>query len=367
MALPVVLRLAAGVGLVLGLAALGISAGLGDLHLQLMLLAVVLSAALLFGTVAGVVGATAGFAALVWRGLEDTGEGWSLGLPALLDAFLWFALAKLTAALVAAPRRLVARLAEAREEAEAEARRRALLLGEMSHRVMNDLQRLAGLLQSQARTEPAAAEPLRAAASRVQVLGRLQHRLSTRGAGAEADSRPYIEAVVEDLRAGLAGSPVALTVSAESHPLPLAAAGDLGLALNELVTNALKHAFPGGRAGTVRVAFRREAESGLYALAVADNGAGFRATGGGGGLGGAAEPGGHGGGFGSRLVRALAAQLGGRVEASSGQVGGSVVTLRFPPPVADAVGVDDGDWTEAEVPAPPHADAAWRRATGAKG
>jgi two-component sensor histidine kinase len=47
-----------------------------------------------------------------------------------------------------------------------------------------------------------------------------------------------------------------------------------GLVLNELVSNALKHAFPGGRRGKISIAFHRR-EKGPYVLRVKDNGAGF--------------------------------------------------------------------------------------------
>ncbi len=89
--LPVLPRAAAGFALVLALAALGLRLGASMLHLQLMLLAAVLTVALLLGTAAGVVGATAGFGALLWRGLSPAGAGgggWSLDLPTVLDAFL---------------------------------------------------------------------------------------------------------------------------------------------------------------------------------------------------------------------------------------------------------------------------------------
>jgi two-component sensor histidine kinase len=365
----------AGLAFVLALAALGLWLGASMLHLQLMLLAAVLTVALLLGTAAGVVGATVGFGALLWRGLSPAGAGgggWSLDLPTVLDAFLWFALAKLTAALVAAPRALVARLAAARAEAETEAQRRGLLVGEMTHRVANDLQRVSGLLDAQARSDPAASGSLLAAAGRVRVLGRLHHRLTLRGAAAEVDSRRFLEEIVEDLRAAAgAGAQVVVTIAAEPHPLPLAAAADLGLVVNELVTNALKHAFPGGRAGAVRVRFRLAEDGATYVLEVADDGAGLP-----GGLAFGSAPaarreaaGARGGGFGARLVRALAAQLGGRVEARSGQVGGTQVDLRFPVPPraaandAAASGLDE----ERGRPPTPLQAPAERRGTGTGG
>ena len=342
--------------------------GLATSHLQLALLAAVLAGALLSGLAAGLTAATLGFALLLWRAVEPPGadgggggQGWALDAEATVNAFLWFALAKLAAALVATLRNRVARLSEARGRAEAEARQRELLLSEMSHRVMNDMQMLVGVLHAQASqaADPEATDALRAAAGRVRVLGRVHERLSAQrrtgpapADAAVADSRLFIEGLVADLRAGLGGvRPVSLAVSAEPHLLPLAALGNVGLVVNELVTNALKHAFPGGREGAVRVAFRRE--GGTCELVVADNGVGVAAAA---GVGqqparapGAGRPG-AGGGQGGRLLRALAAQLGGRLEVAAGEVGGTVCRLRFPmPAVAAFEAAPDGPgWPAAE-------------------
>lgn len=289
-------------------------------HLQLLLLATVLLSALFLGLAAGLVGATLGFGLMLWRAV---GDDWSLGFQAALDAFLWFAVAKLAVALVAARQRSVSRLSQARDLAEAEARRRELLHAELSHRIGNDLALQVSMLQMQAAAEPGAADALHAAAGRVHVLGHVHGRLS-RGADAEAvvDSRTFLEGLVADLRAGLDGMrPIALTVTAESHPLPLTAAGDIGLVVNEFITNALKHAFPAGRGGVVRVTFRQQDDA--YELVVADNGVGTAAG---------KARGNEGGGMGGQLLHALATQLGGRLEMTGGEVGGTSCTLRFPVP-----------------------------------
>jgi two-component system, sensor histidine kinase PdtaS len=73
----------------------------------------------------------------------------------------------------------------------------------------------------------------------------------------------------------------------------------------------------------VRVSFRREGE--VFELTVADNGTGM----------GGRQPE-RSGGLGWRLLRALAAQLGGRLETAGGEVGGTVCRLRFPVPALSA-------------------------------
>jgi len=294
-----------------------------EVHLQLFLLAAVLLTAVLFGLTAGLVGATLGLGFMLWRATELTAaSGWAIGFQPAFDAFLWFAVTKLAVALIAAPRTLVTRFSKAERVAGAEAQRQELLLSELSHRVRNDLHSLVAMLQMQAAADPESAEALHAAAGRVLVLSWMYRRLSRgKEAGEAVDSRMFLEGLVADLRGGMAGlRPVALTVAAEAHPLPLARAGDVGLVVNELVTNALKHAFPNNNDGVVRVTFRRD--QGSYVLIVADNGVGTTP--------GRPAGGDDDGGLGSQILRALAAQLGGRGDMARGEVGGTVCQLRFP-------------------------------------
>lgn len=297
--------------------------GLSAAHTQLLLLVGVVVAALLLGLAAGLTGATFGFGLLLWLSLEpESGGRWALSLEPTFDAFLWFAVAKLLAALIAVPHGTIRRLMEAAQRSGANARRTELLLTEQAHRIRNDLNALVGILQIQANADPVAAEALNTAARRVLILGRVHGRLSSDSdAEAVVDSRLFLEDLVADLRVGVEGlRPIALTVMAEAHPLALARAGDVGLVANELITNALKHAFPGAREGVVRVSFRRDGD--LYDLTVADNGVGYAA--------GRASEDDQAGGLGSRILRALAAQLGGRLTVTSGEVGGTTCRLKFP-------------------------------------
>ena len=62
-------------------------------------------------------------------------------------------------------------------------------------------------------------------------------------------------------------------LDAEPHTLPFGQASAIALIINELVTNALKHAFPDDMTGTIRVEFRREEAD--YVLVVADDGVGI--------------------------------------------------------------------------------------------
>ena len=114
------------------------------------------------------------------------------------------------------------------------------------------------------------------------------------------DVQDFLCGLCDDLRSALVGSrPVALLCDVDSHAISHAQAVALGLIANELITNAVKYAFPGDRDGTIRVAF--DHCDGELCLRVEDDGVGM-ASGSGEGEG---NPG-----TGQRLVRARALQAG---------------------------------------------------------
>ncbi len=212
-------------------------------------------------------------------------------------------------------------------------RARELLLNEFRHRTRNDLQSLVGILRLRAAGAPSEAgrDGLNEAADHAMALARIHTRLAPDSASgddpATVCTRDFILGLCADLEAALLGPelrPVALAVEAEAHPIPTERAVQLGLVLNETVTNALKYAFPEGRAGTVRVHFARQGEE--FVLTVADDGIGLPEEG---NATGRRPP--RGSGLGTRLLSALAAQLRGRFMRRPGEGGvGTLAELRFP-------------------------------------
>src|SRR5690349_13737018 len=157
-------------------------------------------------------------------------------------------------------------------------RKRDLLLVEFGHRVKNDLARISATVGMQAvGASPETAAALQAISERARVLARVHDRLSRRDGHVLVDMHEFLHDLVADLRVNLTDlTRVGLFVEAERHSLPVSRARAVGLIANELVMNALKHAFPGDRAGVVRLGFWRDGQDLL--LTVADDGVGLADT-----------------------------------------------------------------------------------------
>jgi len=192
-----------------------------------------------------------------------------------------------------------------------------LALREYSHRRRNNLQIAASMLIAQGRAAAASAarDELSAAADRIASLVRVEDQLELKRSGGEVEMERFLVDLGQDLRDALFGPrPVALEISADPIRLDPGRAQCVGLIMNELVTNALKYAFPGDRGGRVAVRLSRDGDH--AELRVSDNGVGL-ATGGG-----------RARGSGSQIVLALATQLDGTLEAGANP--GASMTVRFP-------------------------------------
>ncbi len=193
-----------------------------------------------------------------------------------------------------------ARLRLRLKECEEVASRYATMLREGDHRIKNSLQIVSGLMHLQARREESASASiaLRSAAGRVQSIARIHDALQAGHGEDTVDVGRVLETMCQGLQA-MAGDPQAVDVVVHVEPIraPVSIAQPVVLAVNELVVNALRHAFPDGRTGTVMVSVTRVRDD--LCVVVADDGVGLPET--------YAE----GRGYGMTLVRAMAAQVGG--------------------------------------------------------
>jgi PAS domain S-box-containing protein len=152
-----------------------------------------------------------------------------------------------------------------------------VMLKEIHHRVKNNLQVISSLLNLQAnRVADIGMRALfRESQLRVRAMALVHEKLYRSENLASVDFREYIEAVTEEIANTFRHQRVAMRLEAEPMHLEIETAIPCGLILNELVTNALKHAFPdGGSAGEVKVTLRRKDPQSVE-MSVRDNGVGL--------------------------------------------------------------------------------------------
>jgi len=169
---------------------------------------------------------------------------------------------------------------QAEEALRASLREKEALLREIHHRVKNNLQVVSSMVSLQAgeAANDAIREVLQDVTNRVRSMALVHEKLYQSADLAQVDFAEYAESLIHYLwrayRTTAAG--VQLSLELEAVAIPIHAAVPCGLILNELAGNALKHAFPGGRGGTVTVSLRAEA-GGRVCLRVRDNGIGLPA------------------------------------------------------------------------------------------
>ncbi|MDZ5455925.1 AAA family ATPase [Azohydromonas lata] len=154
------------------------------------------------------------------------------------------------------------------------------LLKEVHHRVKNNLQLISSLLSLQAgrSNDPVVAELLLESRNRVRSMALVHENLYRAGNFARIPMPGHLQNLCAQLvRAyGMDARRIATRVAVDDVLLDLDRAVCCGLIVNELVSNALKHAFPGGRGGTIDVALRA-GEDGRCEISVADDGTGLPA------------------------------------------------------------------------------------------
>jgi two-component sensor histidine kinase len=151
------------------------------------------------------------------------------------------------------------------------------MLKEIHHRVKNNMQVISSLLDLQAAKLPdeKSREIFQDSINRVSTMASIHNQLYQSEDLTWVDFGGFIRDLVGNLRQsyGRSESPVAIEVETSDMHLGIESSVPCGLIVNELVSNALKHAFPGGRDGEIDVGMRSEKD--LIVLTVRDNGIGF--------------------------------------------------------------------------------------------
>jgi two-component sensor histidine kinase len=166
------------------------------------------------------------------------------------------------------------------DERNAKLAERELLFRELQHRVNNDFTIVNSLLDLQRRrsNNPETRDSLEQAMGRVRSIARIHRHIYALPQGSSVDCKQYLT----DLCSALSDAtlpPAGITLRCDCVPanLPRDRALALGLVTNELVTNAVKHAFPDERDGTILVSFQARKDGG-WQLVVSDDGVGIDST-----------------------------------------------------------------------------------------
>ncbi|MGI4807565.1 MAG: sensor histidine kinase [Janthinobacterium lividum] len=188
------------------------------------------------------------------------------------------------------------------------------LLEELRHRSRNDLQLILSMLilQRRKQTDEQAKRGFSHIMDRVTAIGFAHDQLTPGGGALKVELADYLQTLCGNLRKRREN--VEVKTSLVACEMPHERAVPLGLIVNELATNALKHAFPESRSGTISVNFETTPE-GEGVLQVCDDGVGMGPP--------------RLGSSGTELVKRLVQQVGGNLEQLD-MVPGTGFVIRFP-------------------------------------
>ena len=161
------------------------------------------------------------------------------------------------------------------EEFEGLLRDKDTQLLEMQHRVKNNLQMITGLVRNEARNAHGRLEtaPFDRLASRINSIQLVYKLLSEPGQGDEIDLGAYLSEVASSVMHASTDEDIRLVVKVDSFPVSVNVALPTGMVVNELLTNALKHAFVGRDGGTITLESRADLRG--CRVVVADDGVGL--------------------------------------------------------------------------------------------
>ncbi len=204
--------------------------------------------------------------------------------------------------------RLLRADATRRLELEQALERNQFLLREVHHRVKNNLQAVSSLVQLQPLPKDSKEDMTR----RIMAMIAVHEQIYGSDQFDRVELAPYAERLVREIAAGFSNN-----VDIETRLEPISIGRDqalpVGLIINEIVSNAFKHAFANRDEGRLYLELMQEGDS--TRLVVKDDGAGY-------------VPANGGKGMGSRLIAGFVAQLGGALNIESSH--GTTVTVTFP-------------------------------------
>jgi two-component sensor histidine kinase len=163
------------------------------------------------------------------------------------------------------------------DELHARVREKDTQLKELQHRVKNNLQMITALIRVEARgvTDLSTGEGFDRLAGRVEALGLLYRSLAEAEAADAVDLGVYLSEIASAVMRAHATEGIRLDLKVDTWPVSIDVAMPAGLVANELLTNALKHAFEGREGGTIMLHSTTRPEG--CRVVIADDGVGLPA------------------------------------------------------------------------------------------
>lgn len=166
---------------------------------------------------------------------------------------------------------------EAENQIKQSLKEKEVLLSEIHHRVKNNLAVITGLLELQGynTNSEEAKKVLKDSQLRINSMALIHEKLYQSENLSEIQFDVYIEELLQVIsKSHLSNeAPIEIEIEAEPVPLTITQAIPCGLLLNEVVTNSLKHAFPGRSEGVIRITFNKTGDK--LKLSIGDNGVGL--------------------------------------------------------------------------------------------
>jgi two-component sensor histidine kinase len=188
---------------------------------------------------------------------------------------------------------------EARDHAE-------LMLREVNHRVANSLALVASMVRLQASlvSDPGAVAALTETQGRISAISGVHRRLYRSTEIQRVALDEYLKDLVGDLRAGLHGGDADIAIEFSADPTLIATdrAVSVGVAVTELLTNAIKYAYPAGSKGIIRVSLLKS-NTDEATITIEDGGRGWNFS---------STP--RGTGLGTKIIAAMTANLGTKLD-----------------------------------------------------
>jgi two-component sensor histidine kinase len=206
----------------------------------------------------------------------------------------------------------------------------AMLTNEISHRIKNNLQVIVGLIAYEVKwTAAPCVQGYRAMQARIGAIAQLYDLISQSSRGGRVAVDAYLREIAKTMSASLLGdtSGIEIEVKAEALDIDPDRAVPLGLLVNELATNAIKHAFPSGE-GHVVLTVQKVGDE--IELSVADDGVGMKDKDT------AKVPEKRG----SDYVAIFVRQLGGTIAVAGSEGTGTIVRIRLPGLLVPPTGVE---------------------------